>query len=125
MTPAVSGAAIGSAPSPTMSKSSKPPQIVAASLTASPSIPSMKLNRFIHQTQHRRKPAQVVDPGHDRHKTGAEGNAGHARGNQTRLVEDDPGEQHRTGHRDPAAARRRSDMRRTLVWVIEHVSPAQ
>jgi hypothetical protein len=36
-----------------MAKSSNPPQIAAASLTASPSIPSMKLNRLIHQTHTR------------------------------------------------------------------------
>src|SRR5215469_17776387 len=48
---AASSRSAGSAPEPTLANSSKPAPSAAASLPANPSIPSIKLNRLIHQTQ--------------------------------------------------------------------------
>src|SRR6516162_4750837 len=59
--PATSIAKPGSAPVPALAKSSRPMPIAAASLPTIPSIPSMKLNRLVHQIHSKpiaTKPAQ-------------------------------------------------------------------
>src|SRR5215472_15968218 len=54
-----------SAPMPSVAKSRTPTTIVTAWLAASPSMPSIKLNRLIHQTQSNPIPLKTTaDPGH-------------------------------------------------------------